>query len=62
MERVQREILEMVKNKVSNGIISRIAGTNPIPQSSLNEILSRQKDPYSLVEEIINHFGPFPRY
>jgi LAO/AO transport system kinase len=62
MERVQREILEMVKNKVSSGIISRITEVDAIPQSSLNEILSRRKDPYSLVEEIINHLGPFPRY
>ncbi|MBW2663610.1 MAG: methylmalonyl Co-A mutase-associated GTPase MeaB [Deltaproteobacteria bacterium] len=54
--RIKQEIMEIVRNKIIDKINSS-NDTNQISDELLNEIILRQKDPYTAAEEIIGNFA-----
>jgi len=57
VRRIKQEILEIVKNKIIDKINNSSNEVNQISDELLNEIMHRQKDPYTVSEEIVDNFA-----
>jgi len=56
VRRIKQEILEIAKNKIIEKINNSSSEANQVSDELLNEIMLREKDPYTAAEEIINNF------
>jgi len=56
LRRIKQQIFEIVRNKIIDKISNLSNEANQISDKLLNEIMSRQKDPYTVSEEIIDNF------
>ena len=55
--RIKQEILEIAKNKIIDKINNLSNETKQVSDGLLNEIMLREKDPYTAAEEIIDNFA-----
>lgn len=57
VKRIRQEIMEIAKNKIIGKINNSSNEANQVSDELLNEIMLREKDPYTAAEEIINNFA-----
>jgi len=57
VKRIRQEIMEIAKNKIINKISNSSNEANQVSDELLNEIMLREKDPYTAAEEIVNNFS-----
>ncbi|MFH1974156.1 MAG: methylmalonyl Co-A mutase-associated GTPase MeaB [Pseudomonadota bacterium] len=57
VRRIKQEIMEIAKNKIIDKINNSSKGANQVSDALLNEIMLREKDPYTAAEEIVDNFA-----
>jgi LAO/AO transport system kinase len=57
IKRIKREILEIIKNKIIDKIATSLSEANQISDELMNSIILKERDPYTVAEEIIHNFN-----